>query len=140
MKNIVLLFSFCILICICSCGYKTLPSPSNNSELFSFHNVNGNIINNTLAISGQILGNAENLSSIRVEIQAITEDCIACPFVSEFSEEFYAKTILDYKNNVFMINYTLFNNNITEYRWRIVAKNYIFGIEEIYSPIYITKK
>ncbi len=141
MKKYLSLYAFCFLLLLSACGYKTFPSPSiNQNELFSWHNLDSSIINNTLSISGQVLGNVNNLSSITVEVQALDEDCAACPFVSEFSEVFYTNEILEANSTVFIINYALLNKDAEEYRWRIIGKNYKFGIENIISPVYITTK
>ncbi len=139
MKKITLIISL-FLFLLTACGRETLPQPNMDSELFSWHNLNANIVNNRLIVSGQVNGKVTNLSKIILNVQAIDEDCELCPFIAEYSLEYYPNSVLDNKTSVFTVSYTLRNNSAKSYRWQLSGENYIFGINPIESPIYITKK
>lgn len=136
MKKIFLLII--VTSIITACGLKALPEPDLADEIFSWNNLTAVPLDDCIFLSGQVVGNIENLIRINFEVQELTESCEACPFVPEMQEFYVASDIVDSKSGVFQMNYCPPRRyRGDEYRWRIVGNNILSALPQVVSPIFV---
>lgn len=131
----------CLLICCVACGKKGDPLPQKVDQLFSLQNVF--MVYNpegTLSVQGALVGAIENVQAFTLEIEAVDEDCIGCPFVPA---EKYAKTPQEVwgqgRSSQFAFS-VLPHTQSNVYRWRLVVYNAVSGLTNAVTPVYKVNK
>ncbi len=94
-----------------------------------------------LTVFGQIQGNVQNVNTIRLEVQGLTDDCKNCSFIPEMSRTYIndeLASIINYDTQTFEMNYCP-TTTYDEYRWRLVGINKVSGIPQVVSQVVITQ-
>ncbi len=103
--------------------------------------LNENLDTSCLTIFGQIQGNIDNVNTIIVESQGLTDDCKNCSFVAEMSQTYVnqeLQSLINYETNTFQLNYCP-QRGYDEYRWRLLGINKVKGVPEVESQVIITR-
>ncbi len=141
MKTYSFLMVLCLFILCAACGKKGDPLPQKVDQLFHLQNVF--VIYNpegTLSVQGTIGGAIENVQAFTLELEAVDEDCIGCPFVpaekhSETAQEVWGNG----RSSQFSFSvYPHVESNV--YRWRLVVYNAVSGLTNAVTPVYKINK
>lgn len=131
----------CLLIFCAACGKKGDPLPQKVDQLFSLQNVF--VMYNpegTLSVQGTVVGALENVQAFTLELEAVDENCIGCPFVPA---EKYSKTPQevwgDFRSSQFSFSVLPYTQSNT-YRWRLVVYNAVSGLTNVVTPVYKVNK
>lgn len=141
MKKYCFFAVLCLILCCAACGKKGDPLPQKVDQLFSLQNVF--VIYNpegTLTVQGTIIGAVENVQAFTLELEAVDEDCIGCPFVpaekhSETPQEVWGNS----RNSQFSFS-VLPHTQSNVYRWRLVVYNAVSGLTNAVTPVYKVNK
>lgn len=131
----------CLIILCTACGKKGDPLPQKIDQLFSLQNVF--VLYNpegTLTVQGTLVGAIENVQAFTLELEAVDENCIGCPFVPA---EKYSKTPQEVwgqgRSSQFSFS-VLPHTKSNVYRWRLVVYNAVSGLTNAVTPVYKVNK
>ena len=141
MKKNVLLMVFVFCFALVACGKKGDPLPQKVDKLFSLQDVFASVNpEGTLTVMGTVIGAKQNVQSFTLELEAVDEDCIGCPFVpAERYTKTPAETIVNTRTGEFSIT-VLPATKSSVYRWRIVARNSVSGLPSAVTPVFKVNK
>lgn len=115
--------------------------PQKINQLFNLQNVFVTYnIEGTLTVQGTIAGALENVQAFSLELEAVEEDCIGCPFVPA---EKYARIPEEVWGGIRSrdFSFTVFPHTMnTVYRWRLVVYNSVSGLPNVMTPVYKVNK
>lgn len=141
-KNIVVFF--CLLCCLlagAACGKKGDPLPQKVNQLFSLQNVFVTYNpEGTLTVQGTVAGSIQSVQAFTLELEAVEEDCIGCPFVPA---EKYTQTPDEVWGGTRRADFSftvLPHTGSTVYRWRLVVHNAVSGLPFAATPVYKVHK
>ena len=130
-----------MLVFCTACGKKGDPLPQKVNQLFSLQNVF--IIYNpegTLSVQGTIVGAIQNVQAFTLELEAVDEDCIGCPFVPVEKHSETAQAVWgDRRHSQFSFS-ILPHAKSNVYRWRLVVYNAVSGLTNAVTPVYKVNK
>lgn len=137
MKKYSLFFLIVLAVFAAACGKKGDPLPQKIDQVFSLQNVFMTYNpEGTLTVQGSVVGSLESVQAFLLEIEAVDENCIGCPFIPA---EKYAKT----PNEVWGdgrkkdFSFTVFPHTQSgAYRWRLVVHNSVSGLPNAVTPVY----
>lgn len=138
-------FTVLAVLCLCAaltaCGKKGDPLPQKVDQLFSLQNVFMTYNpEGTLTVQGTVVGSVASVQAFTLQVEAVEEDCIGCPFVpaEKFSrrpEEVWGGI----RSNDF--SFTVFpHDKSTVYRWRLIVHNAVSGLPNAITPVYKVNK
>lgn len=141
MKNFYFFAVLCLIILCAACGKKGDPLPQKVDQLFSLQNVF--VVYNpegTLTVQGKLVGAIENVQAFTLELEAVDENCIGCPFVpaekhSEMPQEVWGAS----RSPQFSFS-VLPHTQSNVYRWRLVVYNAVSGLTSAVTPVYKVNK
>lgn len=141
MKRYSFVITLCLLVFCTACGKKGDPLPQKVNQLFSLQNVF--IIYNpegTLSVQGTIVGAIQNVQAFTLELEAVEEDCIGCPFVPAEKHSETAQAVWgDRRHSQFSFS-ILPHTKSDVYRWRLVVYNAVSGLTNAVTPVYKVNK
>lgn len=137
MKKFSLLFLIVFAVFAAACGKKGDPLPQKIDQVFSLQNVfmTYNPVG-TLTVQGSVVGAVESVQAFLLEIEAVDENCIGCPFIPA---EKYAKTPGEVWGGARKkdFSFTVFpHTQSAAYRWRLVVHNSVSGLPNAVTPVY----
>lgn len=141
MKKYSFILALCLFILCAACGKKGDPLPQKVDQLFSLQNVF--VVYNpegTLSVQGTIVGALENVQAFTLELEAVEEDCIGCPFVPA---EKHSQSAYEVWGGVRSSEFSFSvypHERSTVYRWRLVVYNAVSGLTNAVTPVYKVNK
>ncbi len=141
-KNRTVFFALLLFaVLTAACGKKGDPLPQKVDQLFSLQNVFVTYNpEGTLTVQGTVVGAIASVQAFSLELEAVDEDCIGCPFVPA---EKYTQTPEEVWGGVRRADFgfTVYpHTRSTVYRWRLTVHNAVSGLPNAVTPVYKVHK
>lgn len=144
MKKYCIFNMFCVLCmfaALAACGKKGDPLPQKIDQLFSLQNVFMTYNpEGTLTVQGTVAGSVASVQAFVLQVEAVDEDCIGCPFVP--AEKFTRRPEEVWGGNRRAdFSFTVFpHEKSSVYRWRLIVHNSVSGLPNAATPVYKINK
>lgn len=135
-RTILLTALACLVFSGCTLGFKKWPQPQEQQDAISWHAVTPQIAGKCLIVEARLSGAFENLKSVRLMVQPLTEAaCPECPF-HPVTTMTYAPGDPDFESvGPWMKMYLCPVVPDTDYRLQLEVQNKLDGMGSVRSDI-----
>ncbi|MDR0826501.1 MAG: hypothetical protein LBN33_01295 [Desulfovibrio sp.] len=115
---------FLLALAVVACGKTGYPTPSDQSQAFSWQEAKAVAVGECIAFSGKLAGSYQNFKGLRLELDGLRdpEECPGCPFVADEVTEL-APADAGFNPTTGDLGFSYCPRNAQAFRWRMNARN-----------------
>lgn len=117
-------FIFLLALSVAACGKTGYPTPSDQSQAFSWQEAKAAPVGDCIAFSGKLTGAYQNFKGLRLELDGLRdpEECPGCPFVADEVTEL-APADAGFNSTTGDLGFSYCPRSAQAFRWRMNAMN-----------------